>query len=112
LYKEESFLGVFGIMGGPHQAQAHAQFVSNLVDYKMSPQEALDYPRFNHIQSENLLAMENGFPPNVQGALRKKGHKLIHESMTNFGGGQAILRLNDVWIAGSDYRKDGQAAGF
>jgi gamma-glutamyltranspeptidase/glutathione hydrolase len=99
-------------MGGTHQAQAHAQFVSNLVDYNMSPQEALDHSRFNHVQRSNLLSLENGFPPSIHGALRKKGHKLVHETMSNFGGGQAILRLNDVWIAGSDFRKDGQAAGY
>lgn len=112
LYDDDSFLGVFGIMGALHQSQAHAQFVSNIVDHKMSPQEALDYPRFNHVQERNVLALENGFPPSVQGQIRKKGHKLIHETMSLFGGGQAILRLNDVWIGGSDKRKDGQAAGY
>jgi gamma-glutamyltranspeptidase/glutathione hydrolase len=112
LYDDGSFVGVFGIMGGPHQAQAHAQFVSNIVDYKMSPQEALDHPRFNHVQQRNLLALENGFPPFLQGQMWKKGHKLIHETMAQFGGGQAILRINDIWIGGSDHRKDGQAAGY
>ncbi|MHA2434037.1 MAG: gamma-glutamyltransferase, partial [Candidatus Thorarchaeota archaeon] len=46
LYKDGTFHGVFGIMGGPHQAQAHAQVVSNLVDYDMRPQQAIDHPRF------------------------------------------------------------------
>ncbi|MFX0095823.1 MAG: gamma-glutamyltransferase family protein [Candidatus Hodarchaeota archaeon] len=112
LYKEKVFQGVFGIMGGSHQAQAHAQFVSNIVDYRMSPQEALEYPRFHHEQEPNTLALENGIPSNIQGKLRKRGHNLIHESMANFGGGQAIFAMNGVWIAGSDPRKDGQAAGF
>ncbi len=112
LYQEHEFLGVFGIMGGPHQAQAHAQFVSNIVDYKMSPQEALEHPRFHHTQSNNTVSLENGIPTDEQGKLRKKGHHLIHETMSNFGGGQAIFNLNGVWIAGSDHRKDGQAAGF
>ena len=111
LYNDEGFLGVFGIMGGPHQAQAHGQFVSNLVDYNMSPQEAIDFPRFNHTQSSNKLSLEHGFPPSMQEALREKGH-MIQESAFYFGGGQAILRINDSWIAGSDFRKDGQASGF
>ncbi|MBN2228570.1 MAG: gamma-glutamyltransferase [Candidatus Thorarchaeota archaeon] len=112
LYQDGNIQGVFGIMGGSHQAQAHAQFVSNLADYHMGPQEALDYPRFDHDHERNLVALENGIPPEVQGQLRRMGHVLIHETASGFGGGQAILRLEDAWIAGSDYRKDGQAAGF
>ena len=112
LYRDNEFYGIFGIMGGAHQSQAHAQFVSNLVDYHMSPQEAMDHPRFHHNQVPNTLALENGIPSDVQGCLRKQGHRLIHETMSGFGGGQVILRLDEVWIAGSDYRKDGQAAGF
>ncbi len=112
LYLDDDLYGVFGIMGGAHQAQAHAQFVSNLVDFNMSPQEAMEHPRFNHDQVQNTVGLENAIPADVQGQLRLKGHKLVHETMSAFGGGQVILRLEDVWIAGSDQRKDGQAAGF
>ncbi len=112
LYKDKNLMGVFGIMGGAHQSQAHAQFVSNVVDYGMGPQEALDHPRFDHDHESNKVGLENGIPPQMQGKLRKFGHSLIHETTSYFGGGQAILRLDDAWIAGSDCRKDGQAAGF
>lgn len=112
LYKNGDLFGVFGIMGGSHQAQAHAQFISHIQDYGLTPQVALDFPRFNHDHENNLVALENGIPADIQGALRIMGHRLIHETASGFGGGQAILRLEDAWIAGSDYRKDGQAAGF
>jgi gamma-glutamyltranspeptidase/glutathione hydrolase len=112
LYQDNGFVGVFGIMGGAHQAQAHAQFVSNIVDYNMGPQAALDHPRFDHNHERNFVALENGVPPYVQGELGRLGHKLIHETASEFGCGQAILRIEDSWIAGSDFRKDGQAAGF
>jgi gamma-glutamyltranspeptidase/glutathione hydrolase len=112
LYKDKHFLGVFGIMGGSHQAQAHAQFVSNLVDHGMSPQEAIDFPRFDHNHETNEVGLEDEIPARVQSELQKRGHLLIPESAAYFGGGQAILRLEDAWIAGSDYRMDGQAAGF
>jgi len=112
IYKEKEFLGVFGIMGGSHQAQAHAQFISNLVDYNMGPQEALDHPRFNHEQRQNSVGIENGVPIDVQDQLKQLGHNIVHETMSGFGGGQAILRIDDYWIGGSDYRKDGQAAGY
>jgi len=36
----------FGIMGGANQPLAHAQFVSNLVDYGMNIQAAMEAPRF------------------------------------------------------------------
>ncbi|MFW9794426.1 MAG: gamma-glutamyltransferase [Candidatus Thorarchaeota archaeon] len=114
LYKNEKLWGVYGIMGGSHQAQAHAQFVSNLVDYEMSPQEAMDYPRFNHDHKTNTVGLEIGIPMYVEEELRRRGHQIVHnDDVRYFGGGQAILRINDdTWIAGSDYRKDGQAAGF
>ncbi|MBE0525352.1 MAG: gamma-glutamyltransferase, partial [Candidatus Thorarchaeota archaeon] len=112
LYKEKEFFGVFGIMGGDHQAQAHAQFVSNLVDYDMGPQEAIDHPRFNHNHVENTVGLERGFPEEIRGRLGKLGHNLTDKPSPSFGGGQAILRLYDSWIAGSDFRKDGHAAGF
>ncbi len=112
LYREGDLYGVFGIMGGAHQAQAHAQFVSNLVDYRMTPQEALEFPRFHHDQKNNTVAIESGIPSYVQGLLRRKGHRLVHETMSGFGGGQAIMRLDEVWMTGSDHRKDGQAAGY
>ena len=99
-------------MGGSHQSQAHAQFVSNVVDHGMTPQEAIEHPRFHHDQAKNSVALENGISPHVQGALRKKGHALIHETMANFGGGQAVFALAKGWISGSDPRKDGQAAGY
>jgi len=115
LYKEDKLWGCFGIMGGSHQAQAHAQFVSNLVDYKMLPQEAMDFPRFDHDHETNTVGLEMGIPLFVEGELQKIGHKFDYNNASRFyyGGGQVILRMNeDTWIAGSDHRKDGQAAGF
>ncbi|MHA2355377.1 MAG: gamma-glutamyltransferase [Candidatus Thorarchaeota archaeon] len=112
LYEEDHFHGVFGIMGGAHQAQAHAQFVSNIVDYDMSPQEAIDHPRFNHNQVPNTVAIEAGVPQTVQIELLRLGHTIVELPTSSFGGGQAILRSGDAWIAGSDHRKDGMASGF
>jgi gamma-glutamyltranspeptidase/glutathione hydrolase len=112
LYRNKEFLAVFGIMGGAHQAQAHAQFVSHVSDFNLSPQAALDFPRFHHDQETNTVAFENGIPADIQGKLRLKGHRLVHETSFGFGGGQAIFARGDTWIAGSDYRKDGQAVGY
>ena len=112
LYVDSGLIGVFGIMGGDHQAEAHAQFVSNIIDHKMFPQEAIDHPRFHHDQRVNTVWLEDGLPPSTRKSLQRKGHRVAPDLASKFGGGQAILRVHDMWMAGSDYRKDGQASGY
>jgi len=71
----------FGIMGGSNQPLAHAQFVSNFVDYGMSIQAALEAPRFtipdtgSRIIGCNIL-VESRVAPDVLPQLRQKGHQL------------------------------------
>src|SRR5205823_1675260 len=66
----------FGIMGGANQPLAHAQFVSNVVDYGMNIQAALEIPRFtvtgNHLSCDILI--ESRVKPEVRQALTEKGH--------------------------------------
>jgi gamma-glutamyltranspeptidase / glutathione hydrolase len=104
----------FGIMGGWNQSQAHAQFVSNLVDFKMNIQAAVEAPRFTKLTFEGCdVQMENRFSGKVRDELTAKGHKI--QVMGNFssgmGGGQAVLRdfSTGVNYGASDPRKDGQA---
>jgi len=51
-------------------------------------------------------------PQTVQIELLRLGHTIVESPMSTFGGGQAIFRNGNAWIAGSDHRKDGMAAGF
>jgi gamma-glutamyltranspeptidase / glutathione hydrolase len=105
----------FGIMGGANQPLAHAQFVSNLVDYGMNVQGALDAPRFT-VAGNSLscdIVIESRVKPEVLQELRSKGHNLIvrKEFTALMGRGQAVLhnsksRMN---FAGSDPRADGSA---
>jgi gamma-glutamyltranspeptidase/glutathione hydrolase len=104
----------FGIMGGWNQSQAHAQFVADLVDYKMNIQAALEAPRFTKGTFEGCdVQMENRFPGKVRDELTAKGHKI--QVMGTFssvmGGGQAVLRdfSTGVNYGASDPRKDGAA---
>lgn len=105
----------FGIMGGANQPLAHAQFVSNLVDYGMNVQGALDAPRFtvagNTVTCD--IVIESRVQPEVLQALRDKGHKLIvRDKFTALmGRGQAVLHNSKTKInfAGSDPRADGDA---
>jgi gamma-glutamyltranspeptidase/glutathione hydrolase len=105
----------FGIMGGANQPLAHAQFVSNLVDYGMNVQGALEAPRFtvagNQVTCD--IVIESRVKPEILQALRDKGHKLnVRKEYTSLmGRGQAVLHNSRTGMnfAGSDPRADGVA---
>jgi gamma-glutamyltranspeptidase / glutathione hydrolase len=104
----------FGIMGGWNQSQAHAQFIANLVDYKMNIQAALEAPRFTKHTFEGCdVQMENRISSKVREELTAKGHKIQVMGMFSsvVGGGQAVMRdfASGVNYGASDPRKDGQA---
>jgi gamma-glutamyltranspeptidase/glutathione hydrolase len=104
----------FGIMGGFNQAQAHAQFVSDIVDHKMNIQAALEAPRFTKLNFDGRdVQMEQRFPASVRAELEKKGHQiqLLGDFAAAVGGGQAAMRdlATGVNYGASDPRKDGAA---
>jgi gamma-glutamyltranspeptidase/glutathione hydrolase len=105
----------FGIMGGWNQAQAHAQFVSNLVDFGMNIQGALDAPRFSKDTFAGCdVNLESRIPESVRASLRSRGHVLVMRgdySSTRMGAGQAVMRdfSTGVNFGASDPRKDGAA---
>ncbi|MDX1645683.1 MAG: gamma-glutamyltransferase [Longimicrobiales bacterium] len=99
----------YGVMGGSMQPQGHVQVLLNMVEFGMDPQEAIDAARFRHL-SANRVAIEN-VHPEVAASLEALGHDLVVPTGVAFGGGQAILKLDRGWAAGSDPRKDGMAAG-
>jgi gamma-glutamyltranspeptidase / glutathione hydrolase len=104
----------FGIMGGWNQSQAHAQFIADLVDYKMNIQAALEAPRFTKRTFEGCdVQMENRIPAKVRDELTAKGHKIqvMGTYSSAMGGGQAVMRdfAARVNYGASDPRKDGAA---
>ncbi len=110
--KDDDLIGPFGVMGGQYQAAGHANFISNIVDFSMDPQEAIDAPRA--FAFDDTLELEAGFSQDTADALSDRGHTLEYPS-SPIGGGQAIIRNLDnpqTWIGGSDSRKDGTATGF
>ncbi len=100
----------FGVMGGAMQPQGHVQVLLNVLLFGMDPQEAIDAPRFRHY-SGLRLGVEALIPEATREALRALGHEVDEIGRLAVGGGQAILRLERGWVAGSDPRKDGHAAG-
>lgn len=104
----------FGIMAGWNQAQAHAQFVSHVVDFNQNIQAALETARFTKPTFGGCdVLIENRLPGNAKAELEAKGHKLIlHNGFSDsFGGGQAVMRdyATGVNYGASDPRKDGAA---
>jgi gamma-glutamyltranspeptidase / glutathione hydrolase len=116
----------YGVMGGYMQPQGHFQVLVNLVDFDMSPQQALDMPRFmlagpdaglGAQEAGGLVNMEEGWSHATLAELARRGHRLVPVDgfgRIDFGGGQVILRdpATGVLIGGSDPRKDGCAVGW
>ena len=102
-----------GVMGGPMQPQGHLQVACRVVFANMNPQAALDAPRWR-LLGGCKVAIEPGFAESVYEGLRKRGHDLsiAKERSVSFGGGQAVYRLEDGFVAASDQRRDGQAVGM
>lgn len=98
----------FGVMGGQYQSTGHARFVSNLRDFGLTPQEAIDGPRAFVENGE--LRVEESYGPAVRQALADLGHP-VTDPPRPIGGAQAIL-LGEVLEGGSDPRKDGCAIGY
>ncbi|MGB0498749.1 MAG: gamma-glutamyltransferase family protein [Rubricella sp.] len=100
----------FGVMGGAYQPNGHARVLSNMLDFGMDPQEALDAPR--SFGALGPLELEHGYGDEARAALAAKGHE-IKEPETAIGGAQAIVIGEDGTLTGaSDPRKDGCALGY
>lgn len=102
----------FGVMGGHMQHQGHVQMVTRMFDHGQNPQAASDAPRW-HVYENFELGLEVGFEPAVLEGLKARGHRVrFDERESTFGGAQLILRTEDGYVAASDHRKEGHAAGF
>jgi len=105
----------FGIMGGSNQAMAHAQFVSNVVDYGMNVQQAMEAARFRKNSAPGCdVRIEGRVPAAAIQGLKQRGHQvqLVGEyDSAVTGRGQAILynSTTKTKFGGSDPRADGAA---
>jgi len=121
-------LMTFGVMGGFMQPQGQIQVLMNIIYGGMTPQEAVDSPRFRisptkpgertggliDVSSSNV-DLEEGIKPEIIQGLKDLGHHVVRQPYkidSKFGRGQVIQRLPGdplVWAAGSDSRADGAA---
>jgi gamma-glutamyltranspeptidase/glutathione hydrolase len=104
------------LMGGDMQAQGHAQLLVNVIDLGANVQAAADMARFRHSQIPNLLSLESSLYDLLGPALAALGHSVRPISGADLGGVQVIQVVGDAssryYRSGSDFRKDGQAAGW
>ena len=108
----------FGVMGGFQQPQGHLQVISNMVDFGMDPQRALDAPRFSiDVHGTDEVRVEEDLDLETIYELKRRGHDVSvlkgYQRMM-FGGGQVISRDPETGVltAGSEPRTDGAAVGW
>jgi gamma-glutamyltranspeptidase/glutathione hydrolase len=107
----------FGVMGANMQPQGHLQTLLRMLVYRQNPQAACDAPRWRFNQGLSIN-VEATMPSATTLELRERGHQIevIHDSYQDFGAGQFIWCLGDPavegYVAASDPRRDGQAAGY
>ena len=107
----------FGVMGANMQPQGHMQTLVRMLDYKQDPQTACDAPRWRYNAGLEINVEAGMSTATVQG-LAERGHKMevINDSYQDFGAGQFIWRAGDPkvegYVAASDARRDGLAAGY
>ncbi|MES2432244.1 MAG: gamma-glutamyltransferase family protein [Pseudomonadota bacterium] len=110
LRKNGKVIMPFGVMGGAYQPCGHARFVTNMVDYGLQAQAAIDAPRC--FSGADGMLVESGYAPQVRTELAQIGHQ-VSLSPEPIGGAQSIL-IDDsgILIGASDPRKDGCALGY
>lgn len=110
LKQGEDVIMPFGVMGGGYQPTGHARLVSNLLDFGMDLQSAIDAPRC--FADSGTLKVERGYSDAVRRQLSEMGHRIATPD-TPLGGAQAIcINVSGVLEGGSDPRKDGCALGY
>ncbi len=111
VFKDGKPFLIFGVTGAHMQPQGQVQVLTNLIDFGMPLQTAMDGPRVNHLEGFEV-ALEAGFEAGVIEELKRKGHQIVSEA--NFGGSQGILIHPEygTLLGGSDPRKDGCALGY
>ena len=107
----------FGVMGGNMQPQGHLQTLVRMLVHRQQPQAACDAPRWKVASGLNV-DFESTLAPALLSDLTARGHRFeaTADAYMDYGSGQFIWKLSetldDGYVAASDSRRDGQAAGY
>jgi len=110
LQNEKPFL-VVGTPGGTTIPTSVFQTIVNIIDFKMSTEDAVYKPKFHHQWLPDQIDVEKSFPQETRDALVKMGYKVVQRS--NIGRVEVIKILADgSFEAVADNRGDDSAEGF
>lgn len=112
LCKDKEAVGAFGVMGAFMQPQGQLQVLTNLIDFNLNPQEALDAPRWQWIKGKEIQ-VESDMDEEIVEGLKSKGHDVtVVDDFTNMGKGQIILKDSqiDSYVCATEKRCDGYVA--
>ncbi len=116
---QDQLAWVGGTPGGDIQVQSNMQVISNLIDFKMNPQEAVEAPRWQHTGSASdgvgTLEIENRVEQSELENLKLMGHHAQYIDGWGHGSAYQLIAVDaetGAYMAGSDPRCDGHAAGF
>ena len=107
LLKDGEIVMVVGASGGPFIISSTLQVISNIVDFEMSPEEAVTAVRMHHQWVPELLFLDEGSPQEVSAALQALGHTT--REMDFFSSVQVISNLSGITSGAADPRKGGAA---
>lgn len=102
---------VVGTPGGTRILTSVMEVIQNVIDFKMTAQDAVNFPRFHHQWRPDKLQMEPQFSPDTRKLLEQRGHKIeIVRSICEM----AVIQFEENgWLSGAaDPRVEGKAAGF
>ncbi|MCT4606512.1 MAG: gamma-glutamyltransferase [Marinisporobacter sp.] len=115
ILKDQKPIATLGTPGGKRIITTVALIISNMIDYGMDIQEAIDAPRINHYES-GQLKIEGRIPQEIRDELTNKGHDIDVKGDYDlyFGGAQGVTINEDTGElhGGADPRRDGQAIGY
>ena len=116
------FYAVGGTPGADDQPQTNVQVLHHILDRQVSPQAAVELPRWSHrpgtsptlVDVPEELRVEEGIPPDVVKGLVAKGHNVQIVNRWSFGDAAAIVRdpSTGTWMGGADPRRESYAIGW
>ena len=109
-FDDEDWLA-FGVMGGYMQPQGHVQVLSNVLDYDMPVQRALDAPRWRYLESGEL-GVEARIGDRLATKLARRGHDVTVLPPGRFGGAQIVRNDGGTLSGATEPRKDGSVVGY
>jgi gamma-glutamyltranspeptidase len=117
--RDERPVFALSTMGGNGQAMFHTQILTNLLDYHLDPQEAIERPRFLigaflPGEPDDTIHLEARLPGEIFEGLRARGHsvKVAPDFFMKTGHAHAIALRDGILLGGADPRGDGAALGF